>query len=155
MFVRIAVENKQSQTMRTFHDFGPSLYVADGPNHRRQRLTRSGSLSIGTVKMIRVFVPFCILVVCSCGAVPSSNAGPEPCTEQWFQYVDDRVPTGDAEGHGPDLGSSEWRSVVEFKLGIRGDSQVPQRDTVQWCTYIDKEVRRDADTIKHHDRLSN
>ena len=46
--------------------------------------------------------------------------------------------TGDGQGHGPDLGSSEWRSVIEFKLGIRGDPSVPPRNSELWCAYIYK-----------------
>ena len=41
-------------------------------------------------------------------------------------------------GHGPDIGSEEWKSVIEFKLGIRGNPDVPDRNSSQWCDYIDK-----------------
>lgn len=41
-------------------------------------------------------------------------------------------------GHGPDPGSLEWRSVVEFKLGIRGDAAIPPQATDRWCEYIDE-----------------
>ena len=105
-------------------------------------MTQGGLSSIGTVNMIRSSAPLWILAVCSCGIAPSINPGQEPCSEQWFEYVDERLLTGDSEGHGPDLGSSEWRSVVEFKLGVRGDPSVPQRETEQWCTYIDDKVRK-------------
>ncbi len=30
---------------------------------------------------------------------------------------------------------------MEFKLGIRGNPDVPQRETDQWCTYIDEKIR--------------
>jgi hypothetical protein len=63
------------------------------------------------------------------------------CTDSWERFINDNVPTGDGRGHGPDLGSDEWKSVVEFKLGIRGDSNIPQRDTKAWCAYIDKLLR--------------
>ncbi|UJF23239.1 hypothetical protein [Shewanella sp. OMA3-2] len=59
------------------------------------------------------------------------------CSEVWYQQVETRLTSGDGQGHGPDLGSEEWQSVIEFKLGIRGDSSVPQRNTDQWCTFID------------------
>ncbi len=52
--------------------------------------------------------------------------------------VEDRFPTGDGQGHGPDIGSLEWRSVVEFKLGIRGDPAIPPLESDQWCAYVDE-----------------
>lgn len=58
------------------------------------------------------------------------------CSNEWFAKVDSQVKTGDGQGHGPDLGSSEWRSVVEFKLGIRGNVELPVRDSELWCDYI-------------------
>ena len=105
-------------------------------------MTRIGLSSIEIVNVIRASVPLCIFAVCSCGVDPSSNPGQQPCSERWFQYVEEKLRTGDSEGHGPDLGSSEWRSVVEFKLGMRGDPSVPNRETDQWCTYIDEKVRK-------------
>ena len=68
------------------------------------------------------------------------TAGTEPCSKPWLQMVEQKLSTGDGQGHGPDLGSSEWRSVVEFKLGIRGNSGVPDRDSEEWCTYIDQAI---------------
>ena len=50
------------------------------------------------------------------------------------------MPTGDGRGHGPDVGSDEWKSVVEFKLGIRGKSDLPGRDSEAWCRLIDQLV---------------
>ena len=58
--------------------------------------------------------------------------------------VEETLSTGDGQGHGPDLGSSEWRSVVEFKLGIRGKPGIPDSTTEEWCTYIDQEISRTA-----------
>lgn len=62
---------------------------------------------------------------------------PEPCSPAWHSAVEARVPTGDGHGHGPDLGSAEWQSVVEFKLGVRGQAEVPARDSRAWCRYIE------------------
>ena len=61
----------------------------------------------------------------------------QACTTDWYSVVEKQVSTGDGYGHGPDLGSGEWRSVVEYKLGIRGNPEVPSRGTDQWCDYID------------------
>ncbi len=59
-----------------------------------------------------------------------------PCSEDWNRQVDERVVTGDGAGHGPDFGSDEWKSVVEFKLGIRGNADVPARESDDWCEHI-------------------
>jgi hypothetical protein len=53
------------------------------------------------------------------------------------------LPTGDGEGHGPDLGSEEWKSVIEFRLGIRGDVSIPDRSSEEWCIYIDDSFSHD------------
>ena len=58
------------------------------------------------------------------------------CTYSWYQSVESALPSGDGMGHGPDIGSAEWRSVIEFRLGIRGNADVPDRDSDEWCSYI-------------------
>ncbi|MCC4262916.1 MliC family protein [Oceanimonas baumannii] len=65
-----------------------------------------------------------------------------PCSPEWAEWVEQKVNTGDGQGHGPDLGSGEWKSVVEFRLGIRGDASVPAHDTPAWCEHIDALVRK-------------
>ena len=64
-------------------------------------------------------------------------AGPAPCTTDWYKLVEQKVGVTDSHGHGPDLGSGEWRSAVEFKLGIRDDPAVPDPDSEAWCAHID------------------
>lgn len=61
---------------------------------------------------------------------------PEPCTDQWFTLIESKVITGDGHGHGPDIGSTEWKSVIEFKLGVRGKADIPARDSTEWCQFI-------------------
>jgi len=63
------------------------------------------------------------------------------CSEEWYRAIDERVSTGDGAGHGPDVGSDEWKSTVEFKLGVRGAAGVPARDGDAWCVYVDGLVR--------------
>jgi len=72
-----------------------------------------------------------------------AGAGSEaliPCTEEWYQFVEHKLVSGDGQGHGPDLASDEWKSVIEFKLGIRGQSGLPTRDSEDWCQLIDSMV---------------
>ena len=67
----------------------------------------------------------------------------QPCSPAWYKAVEQRISTGDGRGHGPDLGSEEWRSVIEFRLGIRGSPSVPERMSSEWCHYIDRKVFHD------------
>lgn len=92
--------------------------------------------------MNKLIASLVILIASGCvdGQTPYSDL--QPCTAPWQEYVEAQLQTGDSEGHGPDLGSLEWRSVVEFKLGIRGDPAIPSRETDEWCTYIDQAIRK-------------
>lgn len=58
------------------------------------------------------------------------------CSNEWLQYVEGQIISGDNQGHGPDIGSLEWQSVIEFKLGLVNDSALPSKSTAQWCEYI-------------------
>lgn len=71
------------------------------------------------------------------------------CSAAWYESIDGRVPTTDAQGHGPDVGTDEWKSVIELRLGIRHDPNVPSRDGDAWCRYVDAIVRgRTASPIR-------
>ena len=67
------------------------------------------------------------------------------CSSDGYQQVENQANTADGEGHGPDLGSDEWRSVVEFKLGIRGDEALRALSREDWCRYIDEHYIQDHD----------
>ena len=62
------------------------------------------------------------------------------CTYPWYQSIDKILHTTDGQGHGPDIGSDEWKSVIEFKLGVRDGADVPERSSDQWCQYIDQHI---------------
>ena len=64
-------------------------------------------------------------------------APPAPCTPAWYRTVETALGTGDAAGHGPDVGSDEWQSTVEFRLGLRGRPDLPARDTTAWCERVE------------------
>jgi len=49
--------------------------------------------------------------------------------------------SGDGAGHGPDIASDEWKSVIEFHLWIRGNAAVPDHSTSEWCDFIDSKVK--------------
>lgn len=80
------------------------------------------------------------VVVLVAGCLEPTLAAQPLCSEPWYRMIEEKVPTGDGQGHGPDIGSEEWRSVVEFKLGVRGKPDVPKRDSEDWCRYIDHMV---------------
>ena len=80
-----------------------------------------------------------ILTAGSQGSIADPNR-PPPCSDLWYPYINGIVVTGDGAGHGPDVGSDEWQSVVEFKLGVRGDADVPDRSSAAWCEFVDELV---------------
>ena len=83
-----------------------------------------------------------VALFASCNHRDEPRAAPSAvCSETWYRTIDEQVPTGDGQGHGPDVGSAEWKSVVEFKLGIRGQPDVPSRNSEAWCRHIDEIVR--------------
>lgn len=82
-----------------------------------------------------------VLVGLACGGSggPHGDAdgGGAVCSDAWYRAVEAKVGTGDGQGHGPDLGSDEWKSTVEFRLGVRGRPDVPPRDGDAWCRYVE------------------
>ena len=78
-----------------------------------------------------------LLLLTACAERGSQSEAPAPCSEPWYQAVEQNVTSGDGMGHGPDIGSEEWKSVIEFKLGVRGKPDVPDRDSSAWCLFID------------------
>ena len=77
-----------------------------------------------------------LFVVSACENKKPQSETVNLCTYSWYQSVDSALPSDDGMGHGPDIGSAEWRSVIEFRLGIRGNADVPDRDSDEWCSYI-------------------
>ena len=94
--------------------------------------------------MNRVLIVLFVILIVQVQPGHAGNASPDKggfCTQEWYLFIDNKVATGDGRGHGPDLGSTEWQSAVEFKLGIRGKAEVPQRNSDAWCHHIDQIVR--------------
>ena len=88
------------------------------------------------MKLLNVLI--FLLATSSCAYVSENKVAVSHCTNDWFSLVEDEVGITDGQGHGPEAGSLEWRSVVEFKLGIRGEPSNPPLESDQWCSYIDK-----------------
>ena len=85
-------------------------------------------------------MPAIALITLSGSLLAGAEPG-TPCSDEWNRHVDQKIISGDGQGHGPDLGSDEWKGVVEFKLGIRGQADLPARDSGDWCILIDQLVR--------------
>jgi uncharacterized protein len=77
------------------------------------------------------------------------------CSDSWYRFIDDMVTTSDNQGHGPDIGSDEWKSVIEFKLGIRNQPNLPDRDSEAWCRQIDRIVLdKDSESVENQESLN-
>ena len=83
---------------------------------------------------------FVLLTLVACSSVKLDSQQTPLCSPAWYQSVDYRLVTSDGQGHGPDVGADEWKSVVEFRLGIRGKAGIPARNSEEWCRYIDNKI---------------
>jgi uncharacterized protein len=93
--------------------------------------------------MIQWLALFLIAFAACSQASGVQKPGPQattPCSDSWYRSIEEKIATRDAQGHGPDIGSDEWKSVVEFKLGIRGKPNLPERDSEAWCSHVDQIV---------------
>lgn len=82
-----------------------------------------------------------MLFIIGCAITEDANGQKSiPCSPQWYQLADKKLSISDEDGHGPDLGSLEWRSAVEFKLDLKNVSDKPEKSSMQWCEYIDKSM---------------
>jgi hypothetical protein len=87
-------------------------------------------------------VAFALFMLSGCSEqVRLAESSSVVCGPAWFAYAESVISTGDGQGHGPDPGSEEWRSTIEFKLGIRGRAEIPARMTDEWCQYIDTKIK--------------
>lgn len=91
--------------------------------------------------------PFMLLfaLVARAALAAEGPASPPLCSDAWNRMIEAKVTSGDGRGHGPDIGSDEWKGTIEFRLGVRGKPEVPPRTREAWCRYIDDLVlARDA-----------
>jgi hypothetical protein len=86
---------------------------------------------------MKYWIAIAMLWVAEAGA----DTPPSPCSAEWLVFVEQKVSSGDGAGHGPDPGSDEWKGVIEFRLGLRGQPDIPPRDSAEWCNYIDRLVK--------------
>ena len=93
-------------------------------------------------KLLAFLLASLLCVLSACQNKLQRIETPNLCTESWYQSVELVIPSGDGMGHGPDIGSEEWQSVIEFKLGIRGNPDVPDRSSKEWRSYINDFINR-------------
>jgi uncharacterized protein YecT (DUF1311 family) len=91
-----------------------------------------------SVRGSALFFALTAIAVAACDRDDPGSATSDSCSESFYRTIEEKVQTGDGQGHGPDVGSDEWKSVVEFELGVRGDADVPERDSEDWCRHIDR-----------------
>ena len=91
---------------------------------------------VKNIVMVRVILAAVFLFSgCSVQEHPV-NSSHISCSTEWYSRVDHVLHIGDAQGHGPDPGSREWRSAAEFKLKIRSKQGKPDIMSEAWCGYI-------------------
>lgn len=66
-----------------------------------------------------------------------SNDCDSPSVLAW---IESQRPTSDKNGHGPDIGSREWRGVILHRLGVK-DPHRQSLDEKQWCAYVLKRIK--------------
>ena len=63
------------------------------------------------------------------------------CSDAWIQAVEKQLSVGDGQGHGPDLGSDEWRMVIERRLGP-DPANLPDRSSDAWCDAVSQRLQK-------------
>ncbi len=116
-----------------------SVVIAYGGKGRVNRLMRGLALAFG--------LGMAGAVHAADAPAGASPAAPPLCSDAWNRLIDAKVTSGDGLGHGPDIGSDEWKGTIEFRLGVRGKPGLPSRTSEAWCGTIDALVRaREAKT---------
>ena len=99
---------------------------------------------------ISLITALILAALAGCKTSHTAGQSPKPCSEDWYPWAEAVLSSSDGHGHGPDMGSEEWQSVIEFKLGIRGQADIPPRSSDAWCRFIDQHIanRLASDPIK-------
>jgi hypothetical protein len=75
------------------------------------------------------------MVACSDRSTPPSD------WNAWSIWVEARYPIGDAQGHGPDIGSDEWARALQQKLGIVDDQgHGPDIGSTEWRAAVQTKI---------------
>jgi len=66
-----------------------------------------------------------------------------PGTTAWFDAVEAAVRVCDDEGHGPDIGSDEWKRAVDAKVfedKDDDDAKAPKIGSMEWCEAVGRQL---------------
>jgi hypothetical protein len=97
--------------------------------------------------MPKTLFPLLMLALSLAGCALHEEAGTdfsqtnEGCTDSRLQEIEKQISSGDGLGHGPDIGTDEWKSVIEFRLGLSDDDSTPAPSSDIWCDYIEIKVQ--------------
>ena len=69
---------------------------------------------------------------------------PENCSTADILNLAAKLDVSDGAGHGPDIGSAEWRAAIEFRMGITESEHVHDNDTKNWCQFIESILGADS-----------
>ena len=81
-----------------------------------------------------------LAVLCGPTLAPAQDAA--PCSPARLAAIERQSQPLDRSGHGPDRGSAEWASAVEWRLGLRGRDDLPARGSRAWCERIEAALRQ-------------
>lgn len=92
---------------------------------------------------MRIFAAACVLTVLtwivSTTNIPRAPTS-QPCSPEWFSYLDSHYfDISDGEGHGPDLGSSEWLGSVEGAAKLPIEEKISDSER---CRLIQGQLER-------------
>ncbi|MFC3093435.1 hypothetical protein DRW07_04325 [Alteromonas sediminis] len=85
-----------------------------------------------------------VLAVTGCNLPLNSKeaekAGLSACDLRSFRSIEHAIQSGDGHGHGPNIGSDEWKSTIEFKLGVTPQEKELALHTANWCEFIESRI---------------
>ena len=81
------------------------------------------------------------LVLAGCGEARVDRSGEADQWDQWARRVEERFPVGDAQGHGPDVGSDEWARALQWKLGVvDAEGHGPDIGSAEWRAVVEQKI---------------
>ena len=81
------------------------------------------------------------LFLAGCGEARVERSGEGDQWDKWARGVEARYPVGDAQGHGPDVGSDEWAQALQWKLGIvDAEGYGPDIGSAEWRAAVEQKI---------------
>lgn len=92
--------------------------------------------------------PSLLLLALSAVCLNATAEADPPCPADRLAAIDRHGTPHDSRGHGPDPGSEEWASTVEWQLGLRGQADLPARGSLAWCGRIEAALQQRDDKAR-------